>query len=183
VTTVFEDPFAGEDRGFAGRKERFPRATGDRAFVAVFIGEVRELQRDHARVFDDHLIVDGLADFPAQLRGRVAGFAARDLLKLLDREARLASDFDVVVEAAADTVGFPGRVSVDQVLAGDLEDRQRVGTRWAVEAEGRLADHFTVHRDELGDGVVFRVGEAFEGEVDVGAGDFGFPDSRPGVGT
>jgi hypothetical protein len=54
---------AGVGRRFAGR-ERFARAAFD-AFAVVFF-EAREVQLRFAGVFDDDLLVDGLADFAAQ---------------------------------------------------------------------------------------------------------------------
>ncbi len=177
-----QQTFTGVGRRFAGGEEHFAGPARDGARFAVAVGEVRELQRHRADVRDDHLVVDRLADLALQFRGRVARRAALDFLELLDREAVLALEVDVMVESAADAVGFPGRVGVDDRLAFDLGDRDRVRPRRPIEDQGVGRDDFFVDLDDLGDGVVFRVGEAFEAEPDVGAGEFGFADALARIG-
>ena len=90
---------------------------------------------DVARVGHRDLVVDGLADFAVEFGRRAAAARARDLLELLDREARLrfGATFDVFLVLAAladDAVGVPVGFGAELVHPGG----QRRGDRcWSHE--------------------------------------------------
>jgi hypothetical protein len=66
------------------------RASGNRAFVTMFVGECRERLWKVACVGDDDLVIDRLTDRADQERRRKAASAAGDFLALFDCERWMA---------------------------------------------------------------------------------------------
>ncbi len=112
-----------------------PCPTGDRAGIAVRVLEFAEGERRVARVGDLDLVVDGLTDLAAQRGCGEWLAAARDRLQLLDREGGGGDAGDVArdVEVAADPVGAPPCVDVDEVVPDGADNRDRLGRCAAVE--------------------------------------------------